>query len=58
MTIQQDMVCVLLQSLRDRELISEDVHEKARKKTLDTLDWPNFFCYGSREEKEATYEST
>ena len=58
MKIEQDMVCVLLQSLRDRELISEDVHGKAREKTLGTLDWPDFFCYGSREEKEATYEST
>lgn len=58
MTIQQDIVRVLLQSLRDREIISRDVHEKAREKTLDTLDWPDFFCYGSREEKEATYGST
>ena len=58
MKIEQDMVCVLLQSLRDRELISKDVHGKAREKTLDTLDWPDFFCYGSREEKEATYGST
>ena len=58
MKIEQDMVCVLLQSLRDRELISKDVHEKAREKTLDILVWPDFFCYGSREEKEATYGST
>ena len=58
MTIQQDMISVLLQSLRDREIISRDVHEKAREKTLDTLDWPDFFCYGSREEKEATNANT
>ena len=57
MKIQQDIVSVLLQSLRDRDFITQDVHDQARAKTLGTLDWPDFFCYGE-EEKEATYGST
>ena len=47
--VQQDVMCVLLQTLLDKELITQDIHEKAREKILSTLDWPEFFCYGKEE---------
>ena len=50
--VQQDVMCVLLQKLLDKELITQDIHEKAREKILDTLDWPEFFCYAEDDGKE------
>ena len=43
--VQQDVMCVLLQALLDKELITQDIHDKSRSRILDTLDWPEFFCY-------------
>ena len=45
MIVEQDILCVLLQSLKDDNLITQDVHDKAKCNILDTLDWPEFFCY-------------
>ena len=42
--VQQDVMCVLLQTLLDKELITQDIHDKSREKILGTLDWPDFFC--------------
>ena len=42
--VQQDIMCVLLQTLLDKELITRDIHDKSRNKILDTLDLPDFFC--------------
>ena len=50
--VQQDVMCVLLQKLLDKELITQDIHEKAREKILGTLDWPEFFCYAEDDGKE------
>ena len=50
--VQQDVMCVLLQTLLDKELITQDIHEKAREKILGTLDWPEFFCYAEDDRKE------
>ncbi len=50
--VQQDVMCVLLQTLLDKELITQDIHEKAREKILGTLDWPEFFCYAEDDGKE------
>lgn len=50
--VQQNVMCVLLQMLLDKELITQDVHEKGREKILGTLDWPDFFCYCEDERKE------
>ena len=50
--VQQDVMCVLLQTLLDKELITHDIHEKAREKILGTLDWPEFFCYAEDDGKE------
>ena len=42
--VQQEILCVLLQTLLDKELISRDIHDKSRNKILGTLDLPDFFC--------------
>lgn len=41
--VQQDIMCVLLRTLLDKELITQDIHDKSRNKILDTLDLPEFF---------------
>ena len=41
--VQQEILCVLLQTLLDQELISRDIHDKSRNKILGTLDLPEFF---------------
>ena len=50
--VQQDVMCVLLQTLLDKELITQNVHDKSREKILGTLDWPEFFCYAENDRKE------
>lgn len=42
--VQQDVMCVLLQTLLDKELITQDIHDKSRNNILGTLDFPDFFC--------------
>ena len=51
--VQQDMMCVLLQTLLDKNLITQGVHDKSREKILGTLDWPDIFCYAGDDGKEA-----
>ncbi len=50
--VQQDVMCVLLQTLLDKELITQDVHDKSQERILGTLDWPEFFCYAEDDRKE------
>ena len=50
--VQQNIMCVLLQTLLDKELITQDIHDKSREKILGTLDWPEFFCYAGDDGKE------
>lgn len=50
--VQQDVMCVLLQALLDKELITQDIHDKSRTKILDTLDWTEAFCYTEDDRKE------
>lgn len=45
-------MCVLLQTLLDKELITQNFHDKSRDKILGTLDWPEFFCYAEDDRKE------
>ena len=42
--VQQDIMCVLLQTLLDKKLITQDIHDKSRNRILGTLDLPDFFC--------------
>ena len=50
--VQQDIMCVLLQTLLDKELITQDIHDKSRQKILGTLDWSEAFCYTEDDGKE------
>ena len=43
---QNEILCVLLQTLLDRGLIPGDVYGRAREKVLGTLDLPPFFRNG------------
>ena len=43
-TVQQEVMCVLLQTLLDKELITRDIHDKSRERILSIRDWPEFFC--------------
>ncbi len=56
MEAEQEMMCVLLESLRDQGLISENIHGKARANILGTLDWPEFFRYAEEETKDPPFD--
>ena len=51
--VQQDVMCVLLQTLLDKELITQDIHDKSRSRILDTFVSAEFFCY-ARDTAEGT----
>lgn len=50
--MEKNVMCVLLQSLMDKNLITQDVYDKAKEKVLGTLDGPNFFCYIDEKREE------
>ncbi len=56
--VQQEVMCALLQTLLDKNLIAQDIHDKSREKILDTLDWPEFFCYAGADRKEESNGSS
>ena len=43
--LEKNVMCVLLQALLDKNLITQDTCEKAKTKILGTLDGADFFCY-------------
>ena len=43
--MEKNVMCVLLQVLLDKNLITQDTCDKAKTKILGTLDGPDFFCY-------------
>ena len=49
---QSEVLNVLLQSLLDKNLITQDTCEKAKTKILGTLDGPDFFCYCEEKREE------
>ena len=51
--VQQDVMCVLLQTLLDKELITQDIHDKSRNRILDTLDLPEFFWDNEARKEDA-----
>ena len=51
--VQQDVMCVLLQTLLDKELITQDNHDKSRNKILGTLDLQDFFRDNERGKEDA-----
>ena len=50
--MEKSIMCVLLRSLMDKNLITQDVYSKAKEKVLGTLDGPDFFCYAEEKRKE------
>ena len=50
--VQQDVMCVLLQTLLDKELITQNIYDKSRNKILDTFDSADFFCYAEEKREE------
>lgn len=50
--VERQVMCVLLQALLDKNLITRNTCEKAKTKILGTLDGPDFFCYCEDERKE------
>ena len=50
--MEKNVMCVLLRSLMDKNLITQDIHDKAKEKVLGTLDGPQFFCYAEEKRKE------
>ena len=51
--VQQDIMCVLLQTLLDKELITQDINDKSRNKILGTLDLPGFFWDNEARKEDA-----
>ena len=51
--VQQDIMCVLLQTLLDKELITQDIHDTSRNKILGTLDLPDFFWDNEARKEDA-----
>ena len=56
-TVQQDVMCVLLQMLLDKSLITKEIHDKSREKILGTWNWPEFFCCAPDAGKEEPHGS-
>ena len=52
--MEKNVMCVLLQSLMDKNLITQDIHDQAKEKVLCTLDGPDFFCYIEKKREEDT----
>jgi hypothetical protein len=50
--MERQVMCVLLRSLMDKNLITQDIHDQAKEKVLGTLDGPDFFCYIDEKRKE------
>ena len=50
--MEKSIMCVLLRSLMDKNLITQDVHDQAKEKVLGTLDGPDFFCYAEEKREE------
>lgn len=50
--MEKNVMCVLLQVLMEKNLITQDIHDQAKEKVLGTLDESDFFCYGEEKRKE------
>jgi hypothetical protein len=56
--MEKSIMCVLLQSLMDKNLITQDIHDQAKEKVLGTLDGPDFFCYIEEKREEESHGHT
>lgn len=50
-------MCVLLQTLLDKKLITQDIHDKSREKIFRTTDWPELFWDSEDSGKETLHGS-
>ena len=50
--MEKNMMCVLLQRLLDKNLITPKIHDHAKEQILDTFDSKGFFCYHDVDRKE------
>ena len=50
--LEKNVMCVLLQRLLDKNLITPKIFDNAREKILDTFDKGDFFCYCEEKKKE------
>ena len=56
--LEKNVMCVLLQRLLDKNLITQDIHHKAKNKILDTFDSAEFFYYHDVDRKEESHGYT
>ena len=56
--MEKNVMCVLLQVLMEKNLITQDVHDQAKEKVLSTLDGPDFFCYIDEKREEESHGHT
>ena len=56
--MEKNVMCVLLQVLMDKNLITQDTCEKAKTKILGTLDGPDFFRYADEKRKGESHGYT
>ena len=56
--MERQVMCVLLRSLKDKNLITQDIHDQAKEKVLGTLDVPDFFCYADEKRKGESHGHT
>ena len=56
--MEKNMMCVLLQRLLDKNLITPKIHDNARQQILDTFDSAEFFCYSEGDRKEEFHGHT
>ena len=56
--LEKNVMCVLLQRLLDKNLITPKIFDNAREKILDTFDSADFFCYAEGDRKEESHGYT
>ena len=56
--LEKNVMCVLLQRLLDKNLITPKIFDNARERILDTFDSADFFCYSEDVRKEESHGHT
>ncbi len=56
--LEKNMMCVLLQRLLEKNLITPKIFENTRNTILDTFDGTEFFCYAEDDRKEESHGYT
>ena len=56
--LEKNVMCVLLQRLLDKNLITPKIFDNARERILDTFDSKGFFWYAEGDRKEESHGYT